>query len=70
MIPTKERSSQEELEELLASAKQHSPGVCELIEVYRGYEEAVREAGDYLRLLDVLPTITTSNQSFPELTES
>ena len=59
------RRAQRELDALLTAAREINPGIFDLLKVYGGYEEAVRQAAAYLALLKVPPQITTSNRSLP-----
>lgn len=41
------------------------PGIANILEVYGRYEQSVRQANQYLRLLDRKPSNFTTNRSNP-----
>jgi len=48
---------------LVASAEREYPGILELLEVYGGYAQALRDAQDYLAYLQPQTTYTVSSTS-------
>jgi len=52
-----------EMEGLLRSAEQQFPGITDLLKVYGGYEEMIREVQQYVEATRQEPLITTSNRS-------
>jgi len=57
------RGTESEVEGLLRSAEQQFPGITDLLKVYGGYEEMIREVQQYVEATRQEPLITTSNQS-------
>jgi len=57
------RGTGSEVEGLLRSAEQQFPGITDLLKVYGGYEEMIREVQQYVEATRQEPFITTSNRS-------
>lgn len=55
--------TESEVEGLLKSAEQQFPGITDLLKVYGGYEEMIREVQQYVESTRQEPFITTSNRS-------
>ena len=51
------------MEGLLRSAEQQFPGITDLLRVYGGYEEMIREVQQYVDATQQEPVITTSNRA-------
>jgi hypothetical protein len=56
-------STGSEVEGLLRSAEQQFPGITDLLKVYGGYEEMIREVQQYVEATQQEPIVTTSNRS-------
>ncbi|MCL4458794.1 MAG: hypothetical protein M1136_04325 [Chloroflexi bacterium] len=57
------RGTESEVKGLLRSAEQQFPGITDLLKVYGGYEEMIREVQQYVEATRQEPLITTSNRS-------
>ncbi len=58
-----QKQTQREFGKLEAELRKTSPGVPELLQVYGGYEAAVRQAEAYLRILEPVPRFSTTDNS-------
>jgi hypothetical protein len=57
------RDTGSEVESLLRNAEQQFPGIIDLLKVYGGYEEMIREVQQYVETTQQEPLITTSNRA-------